>query len=81
MRLWATESKVWYSTTSYGPQHGQLFNNKLCFILHKVSEMHNETIPDELAEAVQIYDREFQPSRAEAPAQMLITMNKVAKQL
>ena len=34
--------------------------------------MHNETILDELAEAVSLYDhdREFQPTRAETPAQM-----------
>jgi hypothetical protein len=81
MRLWANECKVWYSTTSYGPQYGQYTNNKSCFILHKVFEMHNEAIPDELTEAVRLYDREFQPTRAEAPAQMLVTMNEVANQL
>ena len=41
-----------------------------CFILHNFCEMHNETVPDELTEAVRLYDREFQPARAEAPAQV-----------
>ena len=41
-----------------------------CFILHNFCEMHNETIPDEMAEAVRLCDREFQPARSEAPAQM-----------
>ena len=33
-------------------------------------DLHNETISEELAEAVRQYDREFQPTRVEAPAQM-----------
>ena len=41
-----------------------------CFILHNFCEMHNETIPNEMAEAVRLYDREFQSARSEAPAQM-----------
>ena len=41
-----------------------------CFILHNFCEMHNETIPRDLIEAVQLYDREFQPAIAEAPVQM-----------
>ena len=47
-----------------------LTTNHACFILHNFCEMHNETISDELAEAVRLYDREIQPTRAEAPAQM-----------
>ena len=30
-----------------------------CFILHNFCELHNETVPDELTEAVGLYDREF----------------------
>ena len=32
-----------------------------CFILHNFCEMHNDTMPNELTTAVQMYDRDFQP--------------------
>ena len=32
-----------------------------CFILHNFCVMHNDTMPNELTTAVQMYDREFQP--------------------
>ena len=41
-----------------------------CFILHNFCEMHNETIPHDLIEAVQLYDREFESAIGEAPGKM-----------
>ena len=32
-----------------------------CLILHNLCEVHNDTMPNELITAVQMYDREFQP--------------------
>lgn len=40
-----------------------------CFILHNFCEMHNESIPDDIARPVIMYDQEFQP-QTEATAEV-----------